>query len=217
MFRLQVLKNLCTEYPNAYVLIGEKYYPTRSELFNFEMFRLARKTNMFKFHESLPIILTLEEDQLSIYEQFEKYLIFGTPINFKHANQIDFILFLKSICSDEEIINILRASVPPMWSTHQLFTIDTWYALTQYGLDPLFLDEYERIRICVAIHRGTYEFKEKWSYNFYGKQLSQINPETLEQTDPLLFKALKFYKISFQQIKDRYPYKEYSSNCHGSN
>ena len=217
MFRLQLLKNLCTETPNAYVLIGEKYYPTRSELFNFEMFRLARKTNMFKFHNKLPIILTLEEDQLSIYEQFEKYLIFGTPINFKHANQIDFILVLKSICSDKEIESILRASVPPMWSTHQLFTINTWTELMEYGLEPLFLDEYELVRICVAIHRGTYEFKEKWSYNVYGKQLSQINPETLEQTNPLLFKALKFYKISFQQIKDKYPYKEYSSNCHGSN
>ena len=117
MFRLQLLNNLCEEHPNAYVSIGEKYYyPTRSELFNFEMFRLAKKANMYKCHKDLPIILTLEEDQLSIYEEFEEYLIFGTPLNLANLNQIEVILFLKSICSDEEMRNILRASASPRCS-----------------------------------------------------------------------------------------------------
>ena len=216
MFRLQLLKNLCNEYPNAYVLIGEKFYPTRSELFTFEMFRLARKANMFKFHKKLPIILTLEEDQLPIYEEFEKYLIFGTPINFKHAKQIDFILFLKSICSNKEIEAIFCSCVSPLQSIYKLFTITTWIELMEYGLEPLFLNEYDRMEICVAIHRQTYDFKEKWSNNVYGKELSEIKPQTLEQTNPLFYKALTFYKISLQHIKDRYPFRKYSNSC-GSN
>ena len=219
MFRLQLLNNLCEEHPNAYVSIGEKYYyPTRSELFNFEMFRLAKKANMYKSHEGLPIILTLEEYQHSIYEEFEEYLIFGTPLNLANLNQIEVILFLKRICSDEEIRNVLRASASPLGSAiYDIFSIDTWLELTEYGLDPVFLDEYERIQICVAIHRGTYDFKEKWSFNYYGKQLLEINPENLERTNPLLFKALKFYKISFQRIKDKYPYRDPYNNNSFSN
>ena len=215
MFRLQLLKNLCTETPNAYVLIGEKYYPTRSELFNFEMFRLARKTNMFKFHNKLPIILTLEEDQLSIYEQFEKYLIFDTPLKFGSPNQIDFILFLKSICSDREIENILKFSAN--YCKWKLFTLTTWIELMEYGLDPFFMTEYERVEICVAIHRGQYEFDEKGDYNCYGYKLSKIQESTLEQTDTLLHKALKFYEISLKQLREKYTYKNYGYSSHGSN
>ena len=214
MFRLQLLKNLCTETPNAYVLIGEKYYPTRSELFEFEMFRLARKTNMFKFHEGLPIILTLEEDQLPIYEQFEKYLIFGTPIDFL-KNGTNFILFLKSICCDKEIENILRTCKPNSYSQTKLFTVDTWKELMEYNLEPLFMDDLDRRDICIAVHRGTYEFK-KYEHNEYAFRLLDITAQNLEEKEPLLYKALRFYKISLQGIKDRYPYREYSSTSHGS-
>ena len=214
MFRLQLLNNLCTEYPNAYVLIGEKYYPTRSELFNFEMFRLARKTNMFKFHNKLPIILTLEEDQLPIYEQFEKYLIFGTTIDFL-KNGTNFILFLKSICCDKEIEDILKFSANH--SRWKLFTLTTWIELMEFALEPLFMTGDERVEICVAIHRGKYGFEEGRAYINYGSKVSQIKVDSLELSEPLFYKALRFYKISLQNIKDRYPYKEYYSNSFGGN
>jgi hypothetical protein len=219
MLKLNLFKDLCKNYPNSYVLVGEKYYPTRKELFDFEMFRLSQKANMYKYHEGLPIILTLEEHQQNIYERFEDFLIMGTKLTFDNMNQIDFILFLKSICSDKEIAHILHLCLPNplLSSTILLFNLETWIELMNYEMQPLFLTEYHRLEICVAIHRGMYEFKEKWSFNVYGKQLSEINEHTLEKTNPLLHKALHFYHISFKHLREKYKYIDPYSNSCGAN
>ncbi len=216
MNRLRLLNDLCIEYPNAYVMVGETYIPTRSELYPFEIFNIAKQRNMFKYYKNLPIILTMDEDQKIIYEKFSAYLIFGNQIIFKSLPidvQIDFIIFLKRICNDKEIANILTEITGHFDPSIELFSLPTWIKLMEYGMEPLFMAERRRIDICVAIYRGKYEF-EKGDYNSIGYEFSKMTESTPQATTKglLLSEALSFYKVTFKQLQLTHPYIKYSGS-----
>ena len=212
------MNKLCTEYPNAYVLLGESYIPTRTELYPFEMFNIARERNMFKYYKALPIVLTLEEDQKIIYERFSSHLIFGSKIRFNNLDittQVEFLVFLNSICNNREIQNIFENSKDYLESVFQLFDVTTWIKLMDYGMDPSFISEGERIEICVAVYRRKYKF-EKGDHNCIGYEFSKLNDSMLQSTEKLqiLSKALRFYKITLVQLQRSYKYIVYSgSGC----
>lgn len=224
--KLELFKKLSIEHPNAYVQVGETFYPTRSELFDFELFRLAAKHNLYRKHLNQPIILTLEESQKSLFESFHDYLFFGAVCNMSFDlkgspdHQLEGLLFLKSICNDEEIRKVLDVSASPIMVV-SFIHLETWTKLMDYTLEPLFVSAYERREICADIHAGRFlgggNRERNLARNEYALRLDRLREDEIEEKAPMLAKALKFYNVTFQDLKKEYKWVKYSSGSCGPN
>lgn len=220
--KLELLKKLSIEHPNAYVQVGETFYPTRSEFFDFELFRTAAKHDVYRKHNDLPIILTLEESQKVFYERFQEYLYLGTPLKIERDcdQQLAWIFFLKSICNNEEVRKLLDVSSAPT-SMIYFIELETWKRLMEYALDPLFVTPYERVEICASIHQG-YFFdsggrNRKLARNEYALRINRLKEQDLEEQAPLLAKALKFYRVTLEDLQKEYKWVKYGSGSGGPN
>lgn len=219
--KLALLEKLCKEYPNAYVVVGNTFQPVRSELFDFEFMKIASTHNMYKKHNGLPIILTVDEDQRVIYEQFEGYLYFMKEINLKGTKdyQLGVFLFLKSFTNDDEMRQILDACT--WYKRMELIHVETWVELMEYGMQPLFLIPYVRKKICAIIHRGkSFSADARTNAqeeNEYALSLVNLSEANLCEREPVLFKALEFYHVSLKELKEAYLHIKYSNSSYGPN
>lgn len=213
MQKLDLLDFLCKGHPNAYVKIDDIYFPTRIELYDFEVIRLSKDKNMFKYHDGLPIIMTLEESQRSAFETLYDFLIYGRLPDFTSLNivirvtfTIEFIIFLTSIANDIEISAILR-------NKHGAIPVDpeVWIKLMDYELNPSYLREYERIRICAYAFIGS-KIDERGQHNRIAYEFTRLKEADLPLTCPLFHKAMTFYGISFAQMCVRYEYVKYTGS-----
>jgi hypothetical protein len=221
--KLELLKKLSIENPNAYVQIGETFHPTRSELYNFEMFRAAAQHTMRRHYCGHPVILVLDEHERTLFESFHDYLLLGTPLDLQGSadQQLAGIFFLKSICSDAEMRTILEVASKPLWFIY-FIRLETWRKLMDYELEPLFLGAGERIEICASLHHGSFFGSERGTSqalakNEYALIVDRVEERTLEEKEPVLAKALKFYRVTLQDIKNTYKWKRYSFGSGGPN
>jgi len=153
MSRNILLDKLCREHPDAYIKIGNDYFPTRHELFDYELIKNSFKHNMFKCHNDLPILLTVQESQRMLFEALYNYLVFQTKINFKSFSlddQIEFILLLKGICNDNELMKLIDSSKLNYYEcSRKLFHNDVWVKLMDYMITTTFIEKQQRLEILV--------------------------------------------------------------------
>ena len=204
MFKALLLNKLCTEHPNAYVKIGETYFPTRHELYNFELIRNSINSNLFKYHNELPVILALEESQRLIFGNLYNHLVYDSTIIFNELsleNQIEFILLMKGICTDKELKFIIEKGRHNYHGCiRALFHIDLWVKLMDYMISTDFIEEYQRMEICIFIFSGIKE-QQKGDRQSISYRLKDLKESELEVRHPLFYKALKFYNISLHEIR----------------
>lgn len=219
--REDLLADLFRKHPNAYVVVGETVYPVRSELFAFEMFKNAEKHSMYKRHNDLPIILSLKEADREIYESFEEYLLYNTSLKVEGSKeyQLACLLFLNSFCNTSEMMEVLDVSA--QYCKVDLFSLDVWTEIMDLEINPDFLSWYDKLEIIAIIHRGkkfpNLGIERAYAVNDYGKSIQKLDERTLEEKEPVLFKALKFYRRTLADLKQHYPYKKFKNGSNGPN
>lgn len=210
--RFELLKKLIQLYPDAFIKVGEEMIPTRKELWTFDLYRKLFERDTFKTHLEIPIILTLDREYSTIIKLFHNRLICKNEIKYidlSLEDQLLMITFLDSIMTTKELYNFLYIDRGNYGSNYKLFSLEIWIRLMDLTFNVEFIQKDERIRLCYAIYRNSYDDSSD-SDNHYRKILATENKETIFRRNPYFEKALKYYKVEYSDVlKAHQPRPEY--------